>query len=643
MSKIGSPLHRFYYGVISWLWLSALGLLCGCKGGHQLRMDQGGITEPNIREARVQGPVTAGVGGHHMVEAKWLPQVSQDPHDEERIYVEAPNLSDNNSAEINIASAVTMAQIVQKARATKLVLITSHTQLHENRDHGIQFLERTCRNLCSSIDNLRRYQDHILVGINRVPPQARLRDMRTWFRQMGSPTMHILANRIFLYDPLHQGTNNPDFWSRERINEEIARLPCMPQIMVLNLYRAGLTDNASLLLQQCLNHQVTALKDALSRDDRTTVNHCWNFLKNLRVLKPNAVVALSARELLSMKLNDSTIALDTSDSAAVISYCTELGQRDTAATTDKEAVTILGYTGAGKSTSVNYWIGCDMVLKTLEELEEMGIEDMLENALIVHPDSERPGVASIGHGGDSHTFVPQIIQDPNLATRVYIDCPGYSDNRGAAANIANAMNIRHALRQAGGVKAVFLMSHTSLISDRGECRDSVLLGINRVPLQATLHRIRARLTRGGSPTMQILAQRTFLYDPLERGGAEFWSRDRFLAEIEQMSAIPQRLVGSLFQTALTSDDQVMLQRIVRHQVDAMNCALEQCDYPAADRCWRLLNQLRIIEHQEIDELMEGQVRPHMRAYAAERTAVFTGHTARQASASIATFSASTLP
>ncbi len=356
-------------------------------------------------------------------------------------------------------------------------------------------------------------------------------------------------------------------------------------------------------------------------------------------------VAENPQDILDAKLANPNQKLSTQDSIALMQYCTELGQQNAAATTDKEAVTILGGTGAGKSTSVNYWIGCDMVLKTMKELEEMGIEDMLENALIVHPDSERPGVASIGHGGGSHTFVPQIIQDPNRATRVYIDCPGFSDNRGAEINIANAMNIRHALRQAG----VFLTSCSSLISDRGKCiqvlehmceqlfggvdnlrqyQDSVLLGVNRVPLQANLNTIRARLTRGGSPTMQILAQRAFLYDPLEQGGAEFWSRDRFLAEIEQMSAIPQRLAGGLFQTALTSDDQVMLRSIVGYQVDAMNCALEQCDYPAADRCWRLLNQLRIIEHQEINELMEGQVRPRMHAYAERTTAVFARYAAQ---------------
>jgi hypothetical protein len=350
---------------------------------------------------------------------------------------------------------------------------------------------------------------------------------------------------------------------------------------------------------------------------------------------------------LATKCNEVITQSDVVESiASLIGRCSELGQQNAAATTGPDAVAILGKTGTGKSTSVNYWAGCNMMLITPEELEEMGIEGELEDVIIVDPHSERPGVASIGHGGISHTLMPQIIQDPSRATRVYLDCPGFSDNRGAGINIANAMNIKHALQQASGVKAVFLASYQDLIGNRGECiryldnmceqlfggianlrqhQSSVLLGINRVAQQATLSGIRTRLTQWDSPIIQILAQRTFLYDPLERGRADFWSRDRFLTEIDQIPAIPQRLAKDLFQTVLTSDDKVMLQCIVENQVDAMRCALAQCDYSAAGCCWRLLNRLRIIEHEEIERRINRQARPHLRVHATERMDVFREH------------------
>jgi len=79
----------------------------------------------------------------------------------------------------------------------------------------------------------------------------------------------------------------------------------------------------------------------------------------------------------------------------------------------------------------------------------------------------------------------------------------------------------------------------------------------------------------------------------------------------------------MFQTVLTDSDKTALQRIVRHQVGELRSALEQSDYPAASHCWNLIKQLRIIEHSEVAELMEGQVIPHMRTYAAEHTATFS--------------------
>ena len=354
------------------------------------------------------------------------------------------------------------------------------------------------------------------------------------------------------------------------------------------------------------------------------------------------------QELLDRKLNEPRAELTPTRSVSLLGHCVELGRQNATAVANKSAITILGETGTGKSTSINYWMGCDMVLKTPEELEAMGVQEGLDDVVVVDPESTHPEVASIGHAITSHTFMPQIIQDSHRDTRVYCDFPGFSDNRGAEINIANAVNIRRVLQQASGIKAVFLTKYHSL-GDRGlgiermenMCQQlfgsvdnlrrhqhSVLLGINRAPAQTGLPRIRRRLEATGSPVLQLLAQRTFLYNPLEQGGADFWSRDRFLNEIEQIPAIPQQVARSLFQTVLTDGDKAMLQQIVEHQVEALHNALEQNDYPAADRCWTLLNQLQIIEHQRIDELISRQVRPYMRAYAEERMATFNRHAAQ---------------
>ena len=75
-----------------------------------------------------------------------------------------------------------------------------------------------------------------------------------------------------------------------------------------------------------------------------------------------------------------------------------------------------------------------MVLRTPQE-----IVGGLDDVIVVSLNSVQPEVASIGHEPSSHTFMPQVIQDTNCETRVYIDCPGLSDNRGSEINIANAI------------------------------------------------------------------------------------------------------------------------------------------------------------------------------------------------------------
>jgi hypothetical protein len=166
----------------------------------------------------------------------------------------------------------------------------------------------------------------------------------------------------------------------------------------------------------------------------------------------------------------------------------------------------------------------------------------------VHPDSAQPEPASIGHGMVSHTVMPHVIQDPNEAARVYVDCPGFFDNRGSEINIANAINIRQILQQVRSVKTVFLLNYKSLLTGRIDgvqylermCQqlfggvehlrnhqNSILLGGNCAPAQRSIASMRAQILQINSPTTQILAQRAFLYDPLERGGTDFWSRERF--------------------------------------------------------------------------------------------------------------------
>jgi DNA segregation ATPase FtsK/SpoIIIE-like protein len=355
----------------------------------------------------------------------------------------------------------------------------------------------------------------------------------------------------------------------------------------------------------------------------------------------------SGAELLQAKLEDPNLVLNTTQSISLVEHCAQEGERNAASALNKDAIAILGETGVGKSTCINHLIGCNMIPR---DPEELGIQEGGEDVIVVSSASERLEATSIGHGMVSHTFLPKIIQDPQVATRVYLDFPGFSDNRGAEINIANAINIKRVLREASGVKAVLLANHSDFSARRGSAmqslenaceelfggvenlrrhKNSVLLGINRAPLGTRLDKMRTRCARTSSPIMQVLADRLFLYDPLERGGVDFWSRTQFLAAIGQMPPILRNVASSLFQTVLTDSGKAMLQNIVEHQVRNMERTLDQENYPAASRCWSLLKRLRIIGHEEITERIERRAVFHMHAYASRRSDEFREHTVQR--------------
>lgn len=48
-----------------------------------------------------------------------------------------------------------------------------------------------------------------------------------------------------------------------------------------------------------------------------------------------------------------------------------------------------------------------------------------------------------------------------------MDCPGFLDNRGSEVNIANSVNIKHAIANSKEVKVIVLINYKTLEADRG--------------------------------------------------------------------------------------------------------------------------------------------------------------------------------
>ena len=178
--------------------------------------------------------------------------------------------------------------------------------------------------------------------------------------------------------------------------------------------------------------------------------------------------------LIARTLESPGHSLTLDESIELLTTCITYGRERAKKLNGKEAIIVIGNTGAGKSTLVNYLSGCTMRLQSPEELP--GDLDLLDDIVTVLPRSQGGNldeIMPIGHTKTSKTFMPQIESDPEKKN-TYCDCPGFIDNRGAEINIANAVNIKAALIGAANVRIVILINYFSLMADRGRGLNDML-------------------------------------------------------------------------------------------------------------------------------------------------------------------------
>ena len=149
----------------------------------------------------------------------------------------------------------------------------------------------------------------------------------------------------------------------------------------------------------------------------------------------------------------------------MLSSCVALGTAQAKKAKDRDVLMVIGNTGAGKSTLVNYLAGCTMEMVSRKDA---GFTDgnLKKKIARVAEGSFIKEVMRIGHLNQSATFLPAVYHDEGSGLTL-CDCPGFLDNRGAEINIANACNIKQMIAQAKSVRVVVLINYDSLEADRG--------------------------------------------------------------------------------------------------------------------------------------------------------------------------------
>ena len=383
------------------------------------------------------------------------------------------------------------------------------------------------------------------------------------------------------------------------------------------------------------------LKDYEEKGEEKTLTEPFAFTREASFRFDPSIPPEESCPLIRTKLQNPHQELTIDDSIDLLTTCIRYGQEHTTKIQDKEAIIVIGNTGAGKSTMVNYFAGCMMELKSPEDLGFEGIDDFV----VVKP-AEEGGtfdeIMPIGHTKESKTFMPQIETAPGQRL-TYCDCPGFLDNRGAEINIANAVNVKNAIIKAKSVKIIILINYHSLKADRGRglsdmlkicsnlfgqeknlesCKDSLLLGVTQVPLSLRLPSLKKWIVKDTPDIMTTLVERLFIFDPLDRPLEGGWNRQECLSQLHALTPIanPSRI----FRTVLTDSDEKKLVTISEKMGENIHAFLKQKNFPKAASSLRQLQRLSLIEHISIERLLH-QNTSYIERYFQERIDEFKAH------------------
>jgi energy-coupling factor transporter ATP-binding protein EcfA2 len=355
-----------------------------------------------------------------------------------------------------------------------------------------------------------------------------------------------------------------------------------------------------------------------------------NIKKQVRIAINPSEPPEVACPLISQKLKSPMIEFENVESSiTLLQTCIAYGEARAEEMKGKDSVIIIGNTGAGKSTTINYLAGCTMRCIDPLDMDLPGLESLI----VVTPVSEggaRDEVMQIGHSKTSMTFLPQV-ESVNGIT--YCDCPGFLDNRGAEINIANAVNIRCALGQAKSIRVLILINYHSLLADRAkglsdtikictnlfgdvqkliQSKDSILVGISRLPRRdLSLEKIKAWICEGTGNSesdekdlVRVLCSRIFMFDPLTDGKTfvDRLGREEILKQISSLA--PLNDPGQIFKTVLLDSDEKKMLQISDSIGSSIEKFLLEKDVFNGSASLQQLASLNIIQHPSISRIIQ---------------------------------------
>lgn len=305
--------------------------------------------------------------------------------------------------------------------------------------------------------------------------------------------------------------------------------------------------------------------------NKSAVQSKINFFQQLNMQSTNAAETVNLSRNLQQDTNDLIGKLN-------------IAVKKASDARNKDCVLLLGKTGVGKSTTINYLLGCHMLSSEINDTD----------VVIVRGEE----IAKIGHSGVKSETLLTEIYDSVQHRLSFCDTGGFMDTRGFTANITASVSTSLVLRAAKYIKLLIcielkeltdtrgssfvstLRQATSLLKDYRQHANSMMFLFtkpysNRGAIVST-EKIRAliielaRTAQGPDAELyQLLAvngaKNVYSCDPLNT-----LEKDTLLSAIKQLRAIPT--YTNPFQTVYSAETSAQLTELMQ------NIAVEGCQH-----------------------------------------------------------------
>jgi GTP-binding protein EngB required for normal cell division len=139
--------------------------------------------------------------------------------------------------------------------------------------------------------------------------------------------------------------------------------------------------------------------------------------------------------------------------------------------TGKNIVLFIGATGAGKSTTINYLMGCKMI---------RGSQPRQKRRILVDEEHGPKAYAIIGHNKTAQTLYPEAYTNAEGLT--LCDCPGFEGNRTPEERVFESVTTEYVVKSAQQINGVIVVLDYNALegANRGACFIDLLRTLHRL-------------------------------------------------------------------------------------------------------------------------------------------------------------------